>query len=100
MTQATFATHEVLNQSPPFEDVDLVALDRPLADAVAANGGAAAAKELSERGKHWGSPAMAARDRFANQNTPKPRTCDARGVRRNEADVHPGCPWMKAHSAS
>jgi putative acyl-CoA dehydrogenase len=33
------ATHEVLNQSPPFEDVDLFALDKPLAEAVAANGG-------------------------------------------------------------
>ena len=63
MTQASFATHEVLNQSPPFEDVDLFALDRPLADAVAANGGAAAHGELSEFGKHWGSAAMAARGR-------------------------------------
>ena len=26
----SFATHEVFNQSPPFEDVDLFALDRPL----------------------------------------------------------------------
>ena len=43
MTQASFATHEVFNQSPPFEDVDLFALDRPLVDAVAANGGASAA---------------------------------------------------------
>ena len=40
MTQPSFATHEVLNQSPPFEDVDLFALDRPLADAVVATGGA------------------------------------------------------------
>ena len=42
MSQASFATHEVFNQSPPFEDVDLFALDRPLVEAVAANGGAAA----------------------------------------------------------
>src|SRR5260370_30748382 len=61
MTQATSATHEVLNQSPPFEDVDLFALDRPLVDAVAANGGALAAKELSEFRKHWGSAVLAAR---------------------------------------
>jgi putative acyl-CoA dehydrogenase len=47
------ATHEVFNQSPPFEDVDLFALDRPLAEAVAANGGGSAASELSEFGKHW-----------------------------------------------
>ena len=36
MTQTSSATHEVFNQSPPFEDVDLFALDRPLVDAVAA----------------------------------------------------------------
>ena len=42
MPQASFATHEVFNQSPPFEDVDLFAVDRPLVEAVAANGGAAA----------------------------------------------------------
>jgi putative acyl-CoA dehydrogenase len=55
MTQPSFATHEVFNQSPPFEGIDLFTLDRPLADAVAANGGAAAEKELSEFGQHWGS---------------------------------------------
>jgi uncharacterized protein len=48
VTRASFATHKVLNQSPPFVDVDLFALDRPLADAVAANGGACAHDELSE----------------------------------------------------
>ena len=63
MTQAPFATHEVLNQSPPFEDVDLFAVDRPLMEAVAANGGGDAQKELSEFGQHWGSAAMAARGR-------------------------------------
>ena len=29
MTTPSFATHEVLNQSPPFVDVNLFALDRP-----------------------------------------------------------------------
>ena len=61
MTQATFATHEVLNQSPPFEDIDLYAVDRPLVEAVAANGSASAQSELCEFGKHWGSAAMAER---------------------------------------
>ena len=50
MAQNSSATHEVLNQSPPFEDVDLLALDRPLVDAVAVNGGAAAEQELSRFG--------------------------------------------------
>ena len=59
MTQAPTATHEVFNQSPPFCDIDLFAVDRPLVEAVAAYGGASAHQELSEFGQHWGSAAMA-----------------------------------------
>src|SRR3954466_7081486 len=99
MVQATFATHEVLNQSPPFEDVDLFALDRPLIEAVAANGGASAEKELSEFGQHWGSAAMAARGRTANENTPKRRPFDSRGVRRDEVEFHPAYHELMARSA-
>src|SRR3979411_2890285 len=99
MTQASFATHEVLNQSPPFEDVDLFALDQPLVGAVAANGGASAQRELSEFGQHWGSAAMAARCRAANENTPKRRTFDARGVRRDEVEFHPAYHELMARSA-
>ena len=99
MTQPSFATHEVFNQSPPFEDVDLFTLDRPLVDAVAANGGAAAAKELSEFGQHWGSAEMAARGRIANENTPKLRTFDSRGNRRDEVEFHPAYHELMARSA-
>src|ERR1700722_9094983 len=99
MTQTSFATHEVLNQSPPFEEVDLFALDRPLVDAVAANGGASAAKELSEFGQHWGSAAMADRGRVANENTPKLRIFDSRGNRRDEVEFHPAYHELMAHSA-
>jgi putative acyl-CoA dehydrogenase len=99
MMQPSSTIHEVLNQSPPFEDVDLFALDKPLAEAVAANGGAAAQVELSEFGKHWGSAAMAARGRIANENTPKLRTFDARGNRRDEIEFHPAYHELMAHSA-
>jgi len=99
MSQASFATHEVFNQSPPFEDVDLFALDRPLVDAVAANGGASAAGELSDFGRHWGSAAMAERGRLANENTPKLRTFDSRGNRRDEVEFHPAYHELMAHSA-
>jgi putative acyl-CoA dehydrogenase len=92
-------THEVFNQSPPFEDVDLFTLDRPLVEAVAANGGAAAQRELSDFGKHWGSAAMAARGRIANENTPKLRTFDSRGNRRDEVEFHPAYHELMAHSA-
>lgn len=99
MTQPSFATHEVFNQSPPFEDVDLFAVDRPLVDAVKANGGAAAERELSEFGKHWGSAAMADRGRIANENTPKLRSFDAKGNRRDQVEFHPAYHELMAHSA-
>src|SRR6202163_1036243 len=99
MPQPSSATHEVLNQSPPFEDIDLFTLDRPLLEAVAANGGASAHKELSEFGKHWGSAEMAARGRVANENTPKLRTFDSRGNRRDEVEFHPAYHELMAHSA-
>lgn len=99
MTQPSFATHEVFNQSPPFEDIDLFAMDRPLVDAVKANGGAAAERELSQFGKHWGSAAMADRGRAANENTPKLRSFDAKGNRRDQVEFHPAYHELMAHSA-
>ncbi len=99
MTKPAFATHEVFNQSPLFEDVDLYALDRPLCEAVAAYGGASAEQELSDFGRHWGSAAMAARGRAANENTPKLRTFDARGNRRDEVEFHPAYHELMVHSA-
>src|ERR1700719_1752956 len=92
-------THEVLNQSPPFVDVDLFALDTSLAEAVVANGGAAAIKELSDFGQHWGSAEMAARGRLANENTPKLRIFDSRGNRRDEVEFHPAYHELMARSA-
>jgi putative acyl-CoA dehydrogenase len=99
MTKSAFATHEVFNQSPPFEDVDLFDCDRPLVEAVKAFGGGAAEKELSDFGRHWGSAVMAERGRIANENTPKLRTFDARGNRRDEVEFHPAYHELMAHSA-
>jgi putative acyl-CoA dehydrogenase len=99
MSGASLPTHEVFNQSLPFVDVDLFALDVPLAEAVAANGAAAAHAELSEFGRHWGSAAMAERGRLANENTPKLRTFDSRGNRRDEVEFHPAYHELMARSA-
>ena len=99
MMQPSFATHEVFNQSPPFEDVDLFATDRPLVEAVRANGGAKAERELSEFGRQWGSAAMADRGRMANENTPKLRSFDAKGNRRDQVEFHPAYHELMAHSA-
>lgn len=99
MTQASFATHDVLNQSPPFEDVNLFTLDQPLREAVAATAGAAADAELTAFGAQWGSAAMAQRGRLANENTPKLRLFDAKGFRRDEVEFHPAYHELMAHSA-
>ena len=93
------ATHEVFNQSPLFEDIDLFALDRPLIEAVAMNDGGSAHAELSEFGRHWGSSTMAARGRLANENPPKLRAFDPRGFRRDEVEFHPAYHELMAHSA-
>src|SRR5689334_23706051 len=98
MSKPAFATHEVFNQSPPFEDVDLFSCDRPLVEAVAAFGGADAAQELRRFGEHWGSATMATRGRAANENTPKLRTFDSRGNRRDEVEFHPAYHELMAHS--
>ncbi len=92
-------TTDVFNQSPPFEDVDLFTLDSALAEAVAVNGGKGAGAELADFGKHWGSAAMAQRGRLANENTPKLKTYDARGFRRDEVEFHPAYHELMAHSA-
>src|SRR6185312_8014711 len=99
MTQPSFATHEVFNQSPPFEDVDLYACDQPLVAAVAANCGAGAEQELSVFGGRWGSAAMAEQARLANENTPKLRTFDSKGHRRDVVEFHPAYHELMTHSA-
>jgi putative acyl-CoA dehydrogenase len=99
MTQTSFATHDVLNQSPPFEDINLFTADQPLVGAVRAVSGAAAEQELAAFGAHWGSAAMAQRGRLANENPPKLRLFDARGFRRDEVEFHPAYHELMAHSA-
>ncbi|WP_257165594.1 acyl-CoA dehydrogenase family protein [Bradyrhizobium sp. SRS-191] len=100
MTQSFHATHEVFNQSPPFEDVNLFTVDRPLIDAVKANGGVGAEQELSAFGELWGTAEMAEQGRLANENTPKLRTFDAKGFRRDVVEFHPAYHHMMARSAA
>jgi putative acyl-CoA dehydrogenase len=87
--QPRFDTHDVLNQSPPYVDIDLFASDRALRDAVAANGAGGEAEALSQFGRHWGTAAMFDAARLANENTPKLRTFDTKGFRRDEIEFHP-----------
>jgi putative acyl-CoA dehydrogenase len=87
--QQRFDTHDIFNQSPPFEGVDLFLCDRPLRDAVAANGAGAEAAALSEFGQRWGAAEMFENARLANENTPKLKTHDIKGFRRDVVEFHP-----------
>ncbi|MGJ4928030.1 acyl-CoA dehydrogenase family protein [Bradyrhizobium sp. HKCCYLS2038] len=98
MTQPSFETHEVFNQSPPFADVNLFTADRPLMAAVKANGGAGAEQDLTAFGALWGSAEMAEQGRLANENTPKLRTFDAKGFRRDIVEFHPAYHQMMTRS--
>jgi putative acyl-CoA dehydrogenase len=84
-----FDTPEVLNQSPPYEDIDLFSSDAPLRDAVAANGAAGEATALAAFGRRWGSADMFALGREANENPPKLHAFDASGGRHDTVEFHP-----------
>src|SRR5438876_2944824 len=91
-------TREVLNQSPPYVDVDLYGSDRPLRDAVAANGGGKEAPALAQFGRHWGRAEMFELARAANENPPKLRTFDPKGFRLDTVEFHPAYHQLMAES--
>jgi len=99
-TLSRFDTHEVFNQSPPYENIDLFASDGPLREAVAANGAAAEADALSDFGRQWGTADMLALGRRANENPPKLSTFDAKGFRRDTVEFHPAYHAFMAQSVA
>src|ERR1700704_4402428 len=88
----------LLNQSPPYGDVDLYTSDQPLRSAVASNGGEGDAAALSAFGKHWGSAGMVELARQANENPPKLKIFDAKGFRRDFIEFHPAYHELMAAS--
>jgi putative acyl-CoA dehydrogenase len=86
---APFTTHEVLNQPPLFEDVDLYASDAALKEAVAREGGGHAVPALSAFGRLAGSAEALERGRLANDNPPQLATHDRQGRRRDTVTFHP-----------
>jgi len=89
MVMSRFDTHEVFNQSPPYENVDLFSSDAPLQDAVKANGAASEAPALVAFGRKWGTADMFALGRRANENPPKLHSFDPKGFRRDTVEFHP-----------
>ena len=82
-------THEVLNQSPPFVDVDLFKSDKVLREAVLREGGASAATGLEAFGARCGSAEALDWGRLANEHVPRLRTHDAKGHRLDIVEYHP-----------
>jgi putative acyl-CoA dehydrogenase len=82
-------TYEVFNQSRPYENVDLFSSDRPLVEAVKANGADKDNAALSAFGRQWGRAETFAAARRANENPPKLYTFDPKGFRRDVVEFHP-----------
>jgi putative acyl-CoA dehydrogenase len=87
--RAELETHDVSNQPPPFEDVNLFATDAALKTGVDKNGGGAHAKHLSEFGARCGSAETTEWSRQANKNPPQLKSFDRYGHRLDEVEFHP-----------
>lgn len=87
--RADLETHDVSNQPPPFEDVNLFETDRALKQAVEQRGGAAHLDRLSAYGAALGSAETAENARLAHQNPPKLVSFDRYGHRLDEVEFHP-----------
>jgi putative acyl-CoA dehydrogenase len=83
------ATHDVVNQSTPFTDVDLFATNRPLRDALVHHAPALDATRLAALGVLAGSAEMQAHARLANVNQPQLQTHDRHGRRIDQVEFHP-----------
>ena len=83
------STHDVSNQSPVFEDVNLYTSDRALIAAVRREGAAASVPLLESFGATAGSAAARELARLSNEFPPVLKTHDARGHRIDVVDYHP-----------
>lgn len=80
---------DIFNQSPPYEDVNLFTSDRPLQEAMRANGAESEQPALTTFGQHWGRADMFEQARLANENAPRLKLFDPKGYRRDLVEFHP-----------
>jgi putative acyl-CoA dehydrogenase len=85
----SFATHDVFNQSPALEDVNLFNSDRALMEAVQREGAGHAAKRLAAFGQICGSADALQQGRLANEHPPRLKAFDAKGRRLDVVEFHP-----------
>ncbi len=88
-TPTDFATHEVFNQPPPLEDVNLFTGDRALTETVEREGGGDAAASLTAFGKIVGSAEVLDLGRQANAYLPVLKSFDRFGHREDRVEFHP-----------
>jgi putative acyl-CoA dehydrogenase len=84
-----YATHTVLNQPPPYEDVDLFTSDRVLSGALRREGGGWAEERVRGFGAVCGRRETLELGVRANERVPELRTHDRRGVRIDEVELDP-----------
>jgi putative acyl-CoA dehydrogenase len=82
-------THEVLNQPPPLEDVNLFQSDRALSEGLAREGGEAFRKEVAAFGAALGRAETIEQGALANRNSPELCSHDRFGHRIDEVRFHP-----------
>jgi putative acyl-CoA dehydrogenase len=83
------ATHDVINQSTPWVDVNLFKTNRPLRDALAVLAPNLPTAGLLSLGAAAGSAALQAHARWAHLHGPQLHTHDRFGHRRDEVEFHP-----------
>src|SRR5258708_6567665 len=87
--RAHLETHEVTNQPPPFEGVNLFASDIALREAVIRTGAGLHIERLTEFGARAGSSEVAEWAMQANCNPPQLKSFDRYGRRIDEVEFHP-----------
>ena len=84
-----YKTHEVFNQVPPLEGLDVFSSNRPLVEATQREGAGWVLDRAAELGRFVGGAPQLQWGRLANENTPVLRTFDRYGHRIDEVEFHP-----------
>ena len=87
-------THDVANQSVPFEDVNLFDSDPALQDALAREGAAWAVDRVRDAGAVAGSAEAQEHGRRAERNEPRLLTHDRFGHRLDRVELDPSWHWL------
>ncbi len=84
-----FRTHDVLNQPPPLEGIDVFTSNVPLVEATRREGAAWVLERGGELGRFVGGPPQQEWGRLANENRPVFKPFDRYGNRIDEVEYHP-----------